>query len=232
MASVRMTHELRDKIFRSAENAYETANPEPKPNNELIELTKKVIYNSPKQRFLREMKAKAEELGIPGMEDGGTYMPVEKNDIAEVEVKQRNNNPNTRNTWEGFALRFSTPISMLKAPNDRSWYSPNIHVTDAAPEDLTEFAEKAGDLCKTRTEYWDNKRTYEQSIRELLSKCNTLKQLLEVWPAAESLVPAEKLQQMHVKVTRAERAKTIKEEVSFDPTVANQTVLTAKLMGG
>jgi len=60
----------------------------------------------------------------------------------------------------------------------------------------------------------------------------TLKQLLEVWPAAESLVPADKIQKMHVKVTRKQKAAQIKEEISFDPTVANQAVLTAKMLGG
>ena len=49
-------------------------------------------------------------------------------------------------------------------------------------------------------------------------------------PAAESLVDSAKLSQMHVKVTRKQRAEQIKQEINFDPTVANQTVLTAKLL--
>jgi len=80
---------------------------------------------------------------------------------------------------------------------------------------------------------WSDARyNYKQSIRNLLDKCSTLKQLLEIWPAAESLVESDKLAQMHVKVTRKQRAQQVREEIDFDPTLANQTVLTAKLLGG
>ena len=232
MASVRMTHELRNQIRRNAEAAYETANPEPKPSTALVEATKTALYNSTKQQFLRQMHNKAQEMGIHGQEEGSTYMPIVKADVAEIEVKTRDLNSTTHRNFTGFHLRFATPVTMLRAPNNTSWYSPTLYVTDCSAEDITEYSEQVSALCSLRDKYWDDKRTYETSIRELLEKCNTLKQLLEVWPAAESLCPSEKLQQMHVKVTRAERAQTIKEQVSFDPTVANQAVLTAKLMGG
>jgi hypothetical protein len=75
-------------------------------------------------------------------------------------------------------------------------------------------------------------RNYNGSISDLLENCSTLKQLLEIWPAAESLVESEKLAKMHVKVSRKERAQQIKDEICFDPTIANQAVLTAKLLGG
>ncbi len=74
-------------------------------------------------------------------------------------------------------------------------------------------------------------REYRGTIEDLLDNCNTLKQLLEVWPAAENLVPQELLSKMHEKVTRQQKARTIREKIEFDADAANQIVLTAKLMG-
>ena len=87
-------------------------------------------------------------------------------------------------------------------------------------------------VLKLSQEHDVARETYERSIRDLVTRCTTLKQLLEIWPAAESLVPTDKIQKLHTKVTRIERATQIKEEIRFDPTIANQAVLTAKMLGG
>ena len=55
MASVRMTQEMRSTIRRSAENAYELSNPEPKPDNAYIAAVKQAVLNSPEQTFLKRM---------------------------------------------------------------------------------------------------------------------------------------------------------------------------------
>jgi len=106
-----------------------------------------------------------------------------------------------------------------------------MYVNDLATEDQHNISEMFQAFEITKDEWKTASRNYNSSIRELLESCTTLKQLLEIWPAAESLVPNDRLQKMHTKITRVERAKQIKEEVNFDPTIANQTVLTAKLMG-
>ena len=53
----------------------------------------------------------------------------------------------------------------------------------------------------------------QKIIRDLLEQCTTLKQYRSM-AAAESLVDSEKLSQMHVKITRKQRAEQIKQEIN------------------
>ena len=233
MASVRMTQEMRSNIRRAAENAYELSNPEPKPNNAYVAAVKQAVLNSPEQKFLKRMytEGRAENLHL---RKGKNLLPEKnKEDVTAIDVRLKTGQINHREYSET-PVQFDVPLSewwVVEQTYNR-WGNPTVYVNDLATEDQHNISEMFEAFQTTKEEWNTARHTYNQSITQLLENCSTLKQLLEIWPAAESLVESDKLAKMHVKVTRKERAQQIKDEISFDPTVANQAVLTAKLLGG
>ena len=239
MASVRMTIQLGDDIFRAARDAYDTANPEPKPSNEVVQAVRNAIENSPAQKFLAKVweDAKAQELTSDYLY--GTNCSPKRDDIADIRVKLKSltnvitSNRRLDNDPE-CDVTLATPMRYYRLRNEG--YYPqsyaNVYINDFRDEDKSDLIDMFTKFKDSEKAHVEAKNQYEQQIRDLVRKCTTLKQLLQIWPGAETLVPQSKLQELHRKVTRAQRAQTIKEEISFDPTVANQAVLTAKLLGG
>lgn len=241
MASVRMTNELRDDIRRAAERAYSLSNPEPKPSNEYVTAVRAAIICSPEQTFLRDVKILGKERGVDKMNRYGINIlpqtPKEAITGVELRVKNAGGDHSQRDAHRNYretTVKFDTPMTdyLIFDNSNHRWGDPVTWVDDMRIEDKTLLMEHFHAFLELNETWATARRTYEHSIRELVSECTTLKQLLEIWPAAESLVPANKIQKMHTKVTRAQRAAAIKEEICFDPTIANQAVLTAKMLGG
>jgi hypothetical protein len=234
MASVRMTQEMRSNIRRAAENAYELSNPEPKPNNAYIAAVKQAVLNSPEQKFLKRManEGRAENLHL---RKGKNLLPEKnKEDVTAVELRLASRDAGGNRDYKETVVQFDVPLSeywVVEQTYNR-WGNPTVYVNDLATEDKHNISEMFETFQDTVIEWKKASRNYNGSISDLLENCSTLKQLLEIWPAAESLVESEKLAKMHVKVSRKERAQQIKDEICFDPTIANQAVLTAKLLGG
>lgn len=234
MASVRMTQDLRAAIRGKAEEAYHMANPRPKPNNAFIAELRNAIINSPEQIFLREIKKMGEQRGLDKENrQGPDILPYGRNEpVTAIDLRQETTSDN--NFPNHVHIQFDTPLTeYLVVKGDRyNWGLESVAIGDLDNSHKVSIYEQYMAFHKTNMDHEIARGAYEKSIRELVNSCTTLKQLLEIWPAAESLVPNDKIQKMHTKVTRVERAAAIKEKVCFDPTVANQTVLTAKMLGG
>ena len=233
MASVRMTNELRCDIRRKSDNAYGLSNPEPKPNTKFVQTARDAILNSPEQKFLKRMgtEGRAENLHL---HKGKNVLPGKNNEaVTAVELRLASYDASGNRDYKETVVQFDVPLSewwVVEQTYNR-WGNPTVYVNDLATEDQHDIAEMFREFQTTLDKHRMEKRNYESSIHQLLESVTTLKQLLEIWPAAESLVPSEKLSKMHEKVTRKERAAQIKEEINFDPSAANQAVLTAKLLG-
>lgn len=236
MASVRMTHELRDQIFRNATDAYELSNPEPKPSTAFVKQTREACITETGQTFLKQQYKLGIEAGLQNRKGKGLLPRKVKDPVTAVDLRFQNKDPSAPHMrdYEEVNVQFDTPLKDWWQDIDQynRWGIPNVYVEDCHPDHKEALKETMDAFITERQDYREAYHTYKSSIRELLESCTTLKQLLEIWPAAESLVPSEKLAAMHVKVTRKQRAEKVKEEINFDPTLANQTVLTAKLLGG
>ena len=236
MASVRMTGELGDQIYRNAMDAFHVSNPHPEPNTEFQQLVKTAVVNSPTQIFLREMRQIGIERGLDkkshiDRRHAGSVLPIiRRDDITSVALH------GACHTNSGAAYDANIDVGLITPITDYLNGGPygyiDVYIDQLEPVHIPIITELFHKLVAARKTRSDNEDKYRVSIRSLLKQCTTLKQLLEVWPAAENLVPASKIQQMHTKVTRVQRAKQIKEEVSFDATAANQVILTAKMLGG
>lgn len=234
MASVRMTMELQNDIRRAAERAYDLANPEPKPSTEYVARVRQAVIDSPAQKFLKEMAELGNQRGLNTMRGQSVLPRPNKDHVTEVTLKRMRDNAQSSRDYDSQNLRFTTQLTEYYVTEEtyNRWGGPDIFIDDLADNDRLEVGDLFNKLQDDHNAWYDAKRNYENSILELLRNVTTLKQLLEIWPAAESLVPADAIQKMHVKVTRKQKAAQIKEEISFDPTVANQAVLTAKMLGG
>ena len=235
MASVRMTHELRHNIQREAQKAYDIANPEPQANNEFKNLVRNAIIDSPAQIFLRDMVKEGTKRRLSKQHlKGSSPLPEEKSSpVTTIHLVKANA---TSDGDTSIVMSLTTPISSYLvndyAATRHYGYNEKFYVEDFAPEHQPKIADHYDEQQAKYAKWESDSRNYSRQITLLLDQVTTVKQLLEVWPGAESLIPSEKLQQMHQKVTRKERAKQIKEKVNFDPTLANQTVLAAKMLGG
>lgn len=228
MASVRMTNLLRNDIFRNADSAYVTANPQPIASTGFLDLVKHAIENSLPNRALTQFLSECEKSGLAKRPHQDTNIPANR-DIPEIRLSAGNNDDR-----EQLELRFNTPMSITcinYRTDNFSWNTPTFYVEDLDLNFIPEVRENFDALVEAKAKHNKELRDYRASIRDLLDKCTTLKQLLEIWPAAESLVPSESIQKLHEKVTRKAKAEQIKEEIQFDPTIANQAVLTSKMLG-
>ena len=240
MASVRMTNELQLDICRNAERAFSLSNPEPKPSNEYVTAVRAAIVNSPEQTYLRDINILGKERGVDKMSRYGMNILPQppKEAVTGINLRVKNagdaiSQSNAHRNYRETNVKFDTPMAgFLEAIEGSRWGDPIAWVDDMRIEDKTQVLEYFHAFKKLSQEHDVARETYERSIRDLVTRCTTLKQLLGIWPAAESLVPTDKIQKLHTKVTRIERATQIKEEIRFDPTIANQAVLTAKMLGG
>ena len=240
MASVRMTRDLQNTIRRNAEEAYSVANPRPAPSEEMVQFTRDALMNAPHQQWAKKSYELALEHDIPGHFGQYDYpRPSKDTDktVTAIELRAKSDQESRwhHNNYHEVRLPLQTPITDYIYPQDGGRYygaSVPMYIENARPEDQTQLREYFDAFRKADQEYSQKRVAYESSISDLVIKCTTLKQLLEVWPAAESLVPPSAIQKLHTKVSRKQRAAAIKEEVCFDPTIANQAVLTAKMLGG
>lgn len=250
MASVRMTQELRTKIRTNAENAFNVADPIPQPTRDLQQRAVDAIRNS---KFYQEVVSvnkqcidivERYELGSFDRDGDFRYnnkeslnfkpsIPPKTNKVTELNFTT--NDPSVSSTWsaEIITINLDSPADLY---NVKQYYGTNNlkFALDLLDGTNNEVAKLKNDLLAYRQSLKDRqarRNNYSSKISDLLGQCTTLKQLLEVWPAAESFVPTQYLQQLNQKVTRAERAKAVKETIDFDDTEFNQVVLTAKIMG-
>ena len=226
MASVRMSEQLRDKIKRAAKIAFDAADPFPKPSTEFQEKLREGITQLPSQISLR--KILSENLITGNSLDAKTFVP-KKTPCSRVEVSKLYTNRAT----DSCLIDLDAPLPVL-VQNSR-WSMNNIcvalYLEDLKPEHRYVLTEHFDKFVTTRKEREERLKTYLDGIRRLLTSCTTLKQALTAWPALESFVPQDVMQTLHTKVTRVQKARQTKEEVQFDDALANQIVLTSKLMG-
>lgn len=227
MASVRMSNDLRSMIRRNAMQAFDVSNPEPQLATADINYLVESVATSESQRTLSNIFDAY--CNIPKYISGYSY-DVEKHAFG---YRPPSHSRVTRLDFilENKKSRISIEIGRSVIMFSTSEYAdvPITVITDPAKRLKAE--EIITNFKKRQEDQYDSRQTYSNTISQLLDKCTTLKQFLTAWPAGESFVPGEKVSELHTKVTRIQKARQIKEDISFDDTAVNKVVLTAKLMG-
>ena len=229
MASVRLTRDLRNQIHQKAMDAFKVANPDPMPPTEFVQYLAEAIPRMPSQIGLRKMHDiyESEVKGAESFDAKNTTIISKTIETLSVEWVD-----NAFERRKYVAFEPSIPINVYRSDSHSYYMSFKAVIGDFATQDQTKIQEYAVNLAERRKKNNEAESDYRYKIQDLLVRCNTLKQLLEVWPAAENLIPGQYVVKMHEKITRKQRAQSVKEEINFNPDDVNHVVLTAKLLGG
>lgn len=152
------------------------------------------------------------------------------NDVTEIRVRNITKHARyteTRNT-EQIYCELDTPVQ-LPYGNNYGAYEVSIDSFDITIRD--ELHSKLATAIDGKDAYNEKYQHFTKSIDSVLEQCNTVKQLLEVWPGAEALLPNDVIQKLHTKVTRKVDAEKVRDLSQFDADAANQVLLTSSLLG-
>ena len=233
MASVRMTGILRDEIISNAMNAFDKANPEieykPKHVNEIIDF----FTSSKLQTFWKETHAKASKLNAEVGEPVGAENNVVVSEITRFKCNLQSPAGHA-DKWVSFNVKDCPKFYGYHPSKDlgRDSYYSTLQIYLVERDDLYKkvYADYKNALDKINHRN-ETRRKYINGIRELTNKCTTVHRMLDVEPSMETFVPPEKIQAMHIKMTRAKVAEHIEENIEFDSSLTKQVALTSKLMG-
>jgi len=233
MASVRLSRDLRSTIHRNAMQAFDVSTPEPQfPTHDVNFIIDKVT-SSEAQKKLAAIASMF--LDLPTYKSEWSYSSADRKyafgfdapyQISATEliiIKHKANDSRAAR------CSVSLPRSVqLFAVRKNAEVTLDVF-TD--PADKAKVLEIVNRFEQRQDEYSTNRREYYNTVNRLLDKCSTLKQFLTAWPAGEAFIPQDKINELHTKVTRIQKARQIKEDIHFDDTAVNKVVLTAKLMG-
>jgi hypothetical protein len=232
MASVRLSRDLRSTIKRNAMQAFDVSTPEPQFATNDINFMVDAVLQSDAQATISVIAQTYEKL--PKCRTSWGYnrelRPAFGFDSPfETKVSKITFVLDPRNEAKGHrtTVDLNRSVQMYSASNTAE--VPIDVIQD--PAERARIVEILDTYEKRHQDYRDSRANYNVTIDRLLDECTTLKQFLQAWPAGESFVPQDKINELHTKVTRIQKARQIKEDINFDDTVVNKVVLTAKLMG-
>ena len=222
MASVRLSGDLRRDILHQAMLAFEKTNPDPAPSTAFLQKLATAVIDSPVQLA-------AKRVAQAHCDDSGVTQQFLSFDMAELKPQRFN--------ISSFKLRgevhTAAPISILHSPDRYTSDATtlNLYVQDLSKEHQQPILDELVTLIKQRKVLSEKRSNYRANIFGLLEDCNTAHQFVETWPAGDAFISTQIKQRMHEKVTRQQSARNRREALDFDSTVANQVVLTSKLIG-
>ena len=232
MASVRLSRDLRSTIQRNAMQAFDVSTPEPQFATNDINFMVDAVLQSDAQATLSVIAQTYEKL--PKCRTSWGYnrelRPAFGFDSPfETKVSKLTFVLDPRNEAAGHrtTVDLNRSVQMYSASNTAE--VPIEAIDD--PAERARIVEILDKHKKRMDDYKQARNNYHATVSNLLDECTTLKQFLQAWPAGESFVPQDKINELHTKVTRIQRARQIKEDINFDDTAVNKVVLTAKLMG-
>lgn len=236
MASVRMSQDLRSTIIRNAKDAFDRSTPEPQLSTTDIDWFAESVFQSGAHKKALQLVEMGETFPtMPAQYYGRDHIdaPVldlvfpKLNKISRFELVYRNSSGYKRSL--GFYLNSPKRFACSQRNGHETLcFSVNIFDNN---DDMLKAKKIVDDYHERLKAYKSKKESFVEHIENLVRKCTTLKQFVDTWDAGKAFVPEHLIQKMHEKVTRAQRAKKIKEEIEFDDSVVNQVVLTSKLMG-
>ncbi|WP_291812729.1 Nmad5 family putative nucleotide modification protein [Limnobacter sp.] len=231
MATVRMTQQMADKIEKAAMEKWETANQSPEKNPEFTTAVRSAVNRMP-------LIAKMIEISNdPVIQENIAFHTRLSNAVKPFDARTEVSGvllediPNTKSADHGtftIKVEFDTPISV---PCVDQWMTFDVSLNQLNSEDRNTITTLANEANQKQDDYAKARSDFRMSIKQVIDSCNTVKQLLDVWPAAENLLDAEVIQRLHTKVTRKIDAEAVRERANFDPDAANQVILTSSLLG-
>jgi hypothetical protein len=219
MGSVRLTKDRQNRIHHKAMQAFDLANPQPTLSAEITDLIWQGAYGDPIQVACRQFV----EDNRSELNDREINVTHVKTDRVDYIFKLDDKNRRVEFHWPTERLLFGGRNAYLHMLH-------NSRLGGNSDEDNAKIEEAVRDNATQRDQLKDRYNTFYQQTLKLLSECNTLKQLLESWPAAKEFVDPHDIRQMHEKITRKQAARRRIDTSGVDIDSLNQVVLTSKLV--
>lgn len=229
MATVRMSHQLGRNLVKKATEKYKLSNPAPTETPELKTKIREALSRMPIIEDFNEFKRKPRVNNLIAQASDRSHMwssvtnavmCFKEGEVNVINIKRDGNS--------AFRLELDTPMSL---PGGDSYSGWSCNMTDFMHDDAVDIERRIVAAESAYSEWRDKYREFETSIESVVNNVNTVKQLLDVWPAAEKLLDADTIQRLHTKVTRKVNAQAVLDKSNFDPDTANQVILTASLLG-
>jgi hypothetical protein len=214
MATVRMSRRLLSEIRQKARDKFTLVNP-----------TKE--YPEPDTYYDQNIAPKVNK----AMEDFNATM----DGLATL---------NTKNV-ECIVFKSTDPEETDRYARTKS-YTCHFSVTRDVPECITgsyysseaivrldindPFIKKLETIREYNDKLGDEERAYVNKVDETCNQFSTLNQALTAWPALEALVPHDKIQKVHEKVSRKAKQQKQRELIVEQEQELNEVLLTSKLL--
>jgi hypothetical protein len=232
MGTVRLTEERRKQYRVKAEEMFEKANPFPEFTPEETIKVMNSMSNHPIQIAVRGFMTEQKALYNVSEDDGNLPFNIKfAQDTIDRVPCFMSSNDETHTT-----CKFPTQLTLFGT--DRSYYSSNCEDWNFAPDvyfsdprEILMMQAAIRRVIDERNAYKEAHSKFTHGVKDALNNCNTLGQLIKLWPAAENLASEEDMRKLHTKETRAQTAKRVREEIDLDVGALNTTVLTANLIG-
>ena len=232
MATVRISQRLYDEIIKSFREKYEAGNPKPSKSPELLSAIREGLLTMPAVlAFDTRLESPAIQQEInTGSELGTALGRAVKNDTTEIRINKitKHQRFQLTNSSTEMYVDLPTPVKLPYGSN-YGYYDVDINSFDISIRE--ELHTKIAAAVDASHEWDDKFNEATKQVRSVLEQCNTVKQLLKVWPGAEKLLSSEVIQKLHTRVKRNVDVEKVLDTSGFDEQQANQVILTANLLG-
>ena len=232
MGTVRLTEKRKDTYVRRAEEMFQKANDFPEFTPEETTKIMGAFTNHPLQQATRQFINEQHTLYNV---DEDRHLPF--NITVGTDTVSRMPCFLSKGEEKSTPCNFPTEVTLYGT--DRSYYFtaqmeywafiPDQFFSD--PREILMMQSAIRRVMDERQAHKDAHSKFMSGVKDALGNCNTLGQLIKLWPAAENLASEEDMRKLHTKETRAQTAKRVREEIDLDVSALNTTVLTANLVG-
>lgn len=233
MGTVRLTDKRKNEYKDKAKEMFEKSNPRPDFTPEETISIMQAMANHPFQVACRTFVTEQNALYNVDDSDNESTLPfnftMDKVKIETIDCRQVKGDPSV-------TCHLPTPLVMF---GETGWrfssskyamdFIPDLFMTE--PKNVLIMQAAIRRVTHERKTQSDARGTFLTGVKDALENCNTLGQLIKLWPAAEKLASSEDLSQLHKKETRTQAARRVREEIDLDVSALNSTVLTASLLG-
>ena len=234
MGTVRLTDKRKSEYRDKAKELFVVSNPNPEFTPEETISIMQAMANHPFQVACRNFVMEQNALYNVDDSDEDSKLPfnfsMEKTKFDQIECRV------TEDDNQTIACKLPTTLVMF---GESGWrYSSHKRAMDfipdkffSNPKDILVMQAAIRRVNSERKDQSHKFDTYISNVKAALTNCNTLGQLIKLWPAASKLASSEDLSQLHKKETRTQQANRVREEIDLDVSALNSTVLTASLLG-
>jgi hypothetical protein len=233
MGTVRLTDKRKNEYKGKAQEMFEKSNPRPDFTPEETISIMQAMTNHPFQTACRNFVIEQNALYNVDDNDEDSTLPfnftMEKTKLDTVACRLVAND-------DAVTCYLPTQLVMFGETGWRYGNSKNAldFIPDKYldnPKDILIMQAAIRRVDSERKAQANARKTFMGGVKDALENCNTLGQLIKLWPAASKLASADDISQLHKKETRTQQANRVREEIDLDVSTLNSTVLTASLLG-